>query len=461
MSYKTTLTRTKLREQRLQELLQSCEEQMLAQIIGPFGLTKAMFEDKDGGNVTTLHNFKSGVTANTQDQERQIEWKKTTHGNYARAHYDQELPKKRKELFHKKQPIISAYTSKELARDGSTHLDHVVSAKVIENDPRANLFMSQKERVRMANQDANLKPVESNINQSLGAKDKLEWAKNQSKKDQGKTNAQFFDVSIEAMEMTVQEAHRATNHDLSLAQLKKQGSDLAKTGAWDAGHNALRQALGVLLHQSVTGLTQELRQLMQQNNRNNIVDDMIEAIKRVFEQVISRLREALDAAVQGGVQGFASNLLTFLINNLVTTSAKIVTAIREGMKGLWRAVKILIHPPQNMSRIDVCREVTKIIAGVLTVSIGMVFEESLKTLLVSTFPILSPLVSILSAAISAILTGIGTALVIYTLDRFFDWLAQKDTVLLQAYENNIEGIARNIEKMVQWVSVQYQNSQNY
>ena len=46
-----------LREQRLQKLFADCQQQVISQIIGPFGLSTAMFEDKDGGNVTTLHNF--------------------------------------------------------------------------------------------------------------------------------------------------------------------------------------------------------------------------------------------------------------------------------------------------------------------------------------------------------------------------------------------------------------------
>ena len=46
-----------LREQRLQKLFADCQREVVAQIIGPFGLSMAMFEDKNGGNVTTLHNF--------------------------------------------------------------------------------------------------------------------------------------------------------------------------------------------------------------------------------------------------------------------------------------------------------------------------------------------------------------------------------------------------------------------
>ena len=45
------------KEQRLQQLFVECQQQVISQIIGPFGLSQAMFEDRSGGNVTTEHNF--------------------------------------------------------------------------------------------------------------------------------------------------------------------------------------------------------------------------------------------------------------------------------------------------------------------------------------------------------------------------------------------------------------------
>jgi len=53
-------SRRELRERRISELLESCRTQTLAQITGPFGLSPAMFDDKQGGNVTTTHNFEKG-----------------------------------------------------------------------------------------------------------------------------------------------------------------------------------------------------------------------------------------------------------------------------------------------------------------------------------------------------------------------------------------------------------------
>lgn len=63
-----TYSKSELREQRLQELLHSCRQQVLQQVIGPFGLTPAMFEDKKGGNVTTQHNADRGIFAKESEE---------------------------------------------------------------------------------------------------------------------------------------------------------------------------------------------------------------------------------------------------------------------------------------------------------------------------------------------------------------------------------------------------------
>src|SRR5690554_4458650 len=83
---------TALRDERLQNLMESCQQEVLRQIIGPFGLTPAMFDDKDGGNVTTLHNFNQGITATDEDGRRYEQLQKNRAGGQDRSAYDAELP---------------------------------------------------------------------------------------------------------------------------------------------------------------------------------------------------------------------------------------------------------------------------------------------------------------------------------------------------------------------------------
>ena len=48
-------------EQRVDQLIDECTKTALQQIIGPFGLSVAMFDDRTGGAVDTIHNAKEGI----------------------------------------------------------------------------------------------------------------------------------------------------------------------------------------------------------------------------------------------------------------------------------------------------------------------------------------------------------------------------------------------------------------
>lgn len=455
-----SLSKSEMKEMRMKELLDNCQDQVLQQIIGPFGLTKAMFNDKDGGNVTTTKNFEQGVTATKQDKDRFEQWKSSNDGSYDRAAYDAELPSKRKEMFKGEAAITSKYTGNELSRDGQTHLDHVVAAKTIETNARANLHMSADERVTMANQDANLVAAEGNINQSMQDKDKLEWAKSERKADKGKTNAESFGVDEKLLKETDSKAKSAIEADLLKAQIQKQGTELLSTGAKEAGKMAMRQAFGVLIHEFVKGVFTETKKLFKNLKDKNLIDELIAAIKRVAKRVMAKFKDAGKAALGGGIQGFFSNLLTFLINNIVKTSAKVVAIIRESIKSIWQAIKMMVNPPKDMSGIEITREVTKILTVAVVTGLGMFFEEALQGFIM-TIPILVPIAGIVSPAIAAILTGITTALLVYGLDRFFDWLSDKGTQLLEATENNLNVMKNNMENMALWIQEQYNQSQGY
>ncbi|MRI34250.1 hypothetical protein EOPP23_14745 [Endozoicomonas sp. OPT23] len=420
-----------------------------------------MFDDKEGGNVTTLHNFENGVTATAEDQARYEQYNDVkNNGNYDRKEYDRDFRQTRKDILQSDDPVISAYTGNELPKDGRMHLDHVVAAKTIETAAESHLYMNQEERIQMANQDANLKPCESNVNQSLQDKEKMEWANAQRKADPGKTNAESFGVDLELMEKTNNDAKEAIKSDQLKAQIQKQGTELLQTGASEAGKNALRQAMGVLLHEFVSGVFNEITVIFKNRSIDNIVEHVLQAAKRVAVRVKNKMKTALEAAFSGGIQGFISNLLTFMINTVVKTSAKVVTIIRESISGIYKAVKLVINPPEGTPRIEVARQATKILAGVITTGFGLFFEEAIKGFIL-TVPVLAPLGDIFATGVTAVLTGISAAVMMYGLDRFFDWLSSSGTEFLQAIESNLDATKNNIQSMANWIQSQYQNSVQY
>lgn len=440
-----------LRDERLQQLMESCQQEVLRQIIGPFGLTQAMFDDKDGGNVTTQHNAEQGVFAKESEE-------------FERTDYDYAAAKRKKMQESVKngsmnsQEFVDQYTGKKepTRRTNSegkqvmnAELDHTIPVKDIHG--QGGWMKDKKGRTKLSSTEENLNYTTHKTNRS----------KSDKSPDEALSEENGFDK--ERIDPIVNKAKEAIDKELpsTSERLKYHGKELAKEGAKDAGRNAMRQALGVLLHEFVNGSFVEIKTLLKErNSEENLIDRLVASLKRVMERVIKKLKAALDAAIQGGVQGFISNLLTFLINNLITTSKKIVTIIRESMQSLWKAIKLMVNPPEGMSALEIARNVTKIIAGVVATGIGMLLEESVKGFIM-TIPVLAPIADVLATALTAIMTGIAGALIVYGIDRLFDWLSSKGTELLTAQEASADAQVLVVGRLQTWLSLQYENSRLY
>ena len=130
--------------------------------------------------------------------------------------YDRTLPGKRKEGFKTQDVIIDAYTGRPLQKDGSAHLDHIVSAKEIESNPRTHLFQTPEERAEMAIADSNLAFTSSSINQSKGEQQMDDFL---SKKDRssGQTNAERFGIDEQRARQKDNEARKGIKRTIDKA----------------------------------------------------------------------------------------------------------------------------------------------------------------------------------------------------------------------------------------------------
>jgi hypothetical protein len=446
-----------LRNERLQQLMDSCQQGVLGQIVGPFGLTPAMFDDKDGGSVATVHNAEAGVFPD-ELHEQNYELANDEYSQQLRQkHWDDKSKrgKRHKEInktFNDGGNVASAATEKPMTK-GKIDGDHTVSLKEAHQNKALHLRFTEKERKEILNNEKNMAFIEESINASKREKS---W-------EECLNDPEF----IKKHELTAQDVARIKKLDkearghIQSEQNKRLAGELISAGAKEAGKNAMRQALGVLLHEFVSGSFLEVkRHLLDRQDQQSFIDKLVESLRRVMHRVAAKAQAALNAALQGGVQGLVSNLLTFLINNFITTSAKIVSLIRESMQNLWKAIKLIANPPEGMSAAEKARAVSKIIASVLTTGLGMLMEESVKGFIMS-IPVLVPIADLLSTALTAIMTGIGGALIIYGIDRLFDWLDAKGTELLSAQEATTDAQLEVATRLQSFLSLQFENSRLY
>ncbi|HBO7197671.1 hypothetical protein [Pseudomonas aeruginosa] len=447
-------TLTELREERLQKLFADCQQQVLGQIIGPFGLSMAMFEDKNGGNVTTLHNFSRDDDAYvaTESDKALHAHSKIEYDEDVRSLYEIDTKKKadtaggktwEKKRDEKIKQGVDEYTGAVVSSDGkitlksgevvNAELDHVVSigethrsaknhlalGKVV-TDPATGEQVVDTSRIReMVNHDDNLALTNKPANGSKKAHDLKEWAGKE--RADGTTNAEEFGLDDRLVDEAYSKARAHVESTANNALLKKQTTELLQTGAKQAALMGLRQSLGLLLTELVNGLFNEFKVLIKAGVEagKTLFEEIKERLQRVIASVVKKIPAAASQAFQGGVSGFISNLITFLINNFLSTAKRFVTIIREGLLGLVKAFKMIMFPPKGMTSSEALQEGLKVLTAVVVTSVGFLLQESVATFL-KTLPFLIPVADAVSGVLIGIMTGLLSAFLAYQLDNLFE-----------------------------------------
>jgi len=128
--------------------------------------------------------------------------------------------------------------------------------------------------------------------------------------------------------------------------------------------------------------------------------------------------EIMDIYKEGYFNNFDNDrfLATVIINAFETTGKRVVRIIREGMLSLFNAVKTLLFPPEDMSFKEAMHEAKKLLATGLIVSIGVIVEEWIDTLIKGT-AILEPFSDILTAVFVGTITGLAVTMTVYYIDK--------------------------------------------
>lgn len=134
------------------------QNMMIDQLMGPFGLTRAMFDDRDGGAITTLQNFEKGIAANDVDDARHASWKQANQQSFERKDYDAALNAAHDDMRSADGKFYDGYKVASEIPEGPRMdaRDHVVSASSIERSAKGQLGQTREERVATATLDDNV-----------------------------------------------------------------------------------------------------------------------------------------------------------------------------------------------------------------------------------------------------------------------------------------------------------------
>ena len=406
-----------LEKQRLQELFDSCQQQVLSQIIGPFGLSTAMFEDKKGGNVATVHNADQSIFPDEMHEKNYAIANDRYSQEIRQKHWDKKSARKSRHKANNQaldagQEVLSDATKRPMTK-GDIHGDHVRSLKELHDDKSLHLRFSEEERKAIANNEKNMKFIEGKLNTSKGKKS---W-------DECLSDPEFVKANNLSQEeiKNIKKIDKEARDFIKSAKNKRLANELLSTGAREAAMMGVRQALGMLLTELVNQLFNEIKDLYRKGIASGqaLLQELKSRAKKIIDALLKKLPNALNQVFEGGLSGFASNLITFLINTFITTAKNVVKIIREGLVSIFKAIRMILFPKKDANKQENLKAALKLITTAVFMSIGIFFEESFKAFFVA-IPVVGAFADILAPIFMGILVGISSALIAYAIDRLFD-----------------------------------------
>ena len=438
-----------------ENLVDLCKANVMSTIVGQFGIASILLEAKDGGSVTTEHNFEKGIVATEDDKAKYETYRANNDGSRkwedvrTEGGYDKPLASMLKEAFKNQSTITDEYTGKELPKDGRAHLDHVVSAKEIESDSGAHLFMSAEERAKMATSKENLAWTEGSANQSKGDQKMEDWLK---KEKNGESNEKRFGIDKERAMKKDQEARKFINNTINKEAFKKYSKELLVTGGKDAARMATYSAIGVIMHDLSLAVVEELKYILKnrkEKTNRELFCHFKERIAKVVEELKAKWKEIISGSFEAGIMAFMSNSVVFIINLFATTLKKLVSMIRAGFVSLCQALKTIVNPPTGMTQAEANQQAAKIlvagVVGALSLGLSASIEKFLQSIPglqpIMMFPIPSfgeeprTVSDVLAVTLSAVAGGLITTILLYYMDRWFA-AGKKDKLQIQLIATN-------------------------
>jgi hypothetical protein len=410
--------RSRWNQGQLDTLLTSCRDSVTRSIVGPFGLGGVVAKfDKDGGNVTTPHNAKKGIYEREADEFRR--------SDYVTHDYKKSSGLYKSEMTLSQGVVVDEYTG-ELISANSVDCDHITSTKQFHDDGG---FMLSEERKRGFGSDSdNFALTSDSANRSKGDKPLQEWAHEQATDGTERTNKERYELDGRRINPAQRRGDLAAEkHAPTLTEKASYYTERAvATGLQEAGKMGLQQSFGLLLTEFFSACFDEISDSYRNGfrsslNNQSFFDALRQRLARIVKRVANKWKDVVVAFKEGAISGFLSNLVTMLINTLVTTGKRIVRVIREGLMSIMKALKMALFPPKGMSPAEAADAALKLLATGLTVSLGILAEEavekSVSLFLSTTLPILAPFAGTISAVFVGAMTGIASALLVYGLDK--------------------------------------------
>jgi hypothetical protein len=428
---------------RVNDLLGKAQRDIIGAIAGPLGLGKFLaVYDKQGGNVTTVHNAQQDIYAN--DDER-----------YKRADYDEGRNSEGKKFSgDSKNSVGASFTRGQLDSNGqltdgytgetvmakNTSPDHIVPLKTYHQN--GGFMQSKTQRADFATDTENLISTQRSINSSMSDEEKRVWMDKNSN-GRSVSNEEHYGIDRKRVEAALERGQAtAERHGPSTSEKAAYyTAHAAQTGMTEGLKMGAQQAFGMLMVELFSSALDEIKDLYRNGRQSDtILAELGERLKRVGVKVTARWEQMLHSFSGGFISGFVSNAVTVMINLFVTTGKRAVRMIREGIFSLLKALKTFLFPPKDMTFAQAAHEALKLLAAGGVVVGGVALEEAAEKLIL-TVPLFAPFAGVLTAVLVGAATALSMTFVCYLLDKidlFGAVRAERDKQVIGTLDTNIQ-----------------------
>lgn len=464
---------------RFDGMLYKCKMDVLRSTLTAFKLG-AFFAayDKTGGNVDTIHNVRKKIYATDTERNAQAEQPDYTKEVHAQTVKDKAFVKAVDQAkVDKAEGTLADYmtglniSEEQTSRQDSQHIDHIVSVKEIYDDP--GRILAGKTVAELANDPANLAATVGSLNMSKKDKSvddfnaylKAKAHSNEQIAERSRAKQQGYKRKIEELDnienKTPEESaelsriqdslEKQVQVEARLKHQKTQDSELAskadenardakeskindyyfeekflknlgKTSVSSGFNMGKQQLFGAMLADFLAGLFDEVMDWHTYGrSHEKMMPELTERFLRVQVRTLGDWKERLGTFLDGSVSGFFSGLITSLLNIIVTTSARVVRLIREGIFVLFRAIKMLIVRPKGMTRNEAYDAASKALLGGSIIVGGIALEQVIEGYCTA-IPVIGGIAHIVTPIVIGGLTAVVTLIAVNLLDKadFFD-----------------------------------------
>ncbi|WP_256644161.1 hypothetical protein [Stenotrophomonas sp. 9(2022)] len=419
------------------------EKTVVNSLVTSFGLDFLLLQDKQGGDVDTIHNARQGHYASDAEKQRYDErgdYDSTayhTHSNYKRQGASDKAS-------HLAGELNDPYRGTTMRADDKRALDHVIAAKEVHHD--AGRVLAGLDGVELANRSSNLQSTHETINASKGAKPVdafLVDVTNTIKSNELKIASWKRELATMPRD-TPEQQHQARTLEAGIAKVEKRtetlkeidhdgmrkrdeearekyerevniayytGSRFLKSTAYASANvglrMGLRQVLGLIASEVWFELRAKLPSALKGLKRSFTFERFLRRVSAllhgIWRRVQRRFRDFITEFGDAFLGGVAASITTTVINIFARSAKNAAKIIREMWGALVKSIKIMCINPGKLGDVDQKREAL----AALTVGAGAVAASLVLAQLgpLAATPVVGgPLTSFVAALISGVVT---------------------------------------------------------